>query len=85
MPHFFVFLLGSCAFAFLRGGAPERWCAALMMIGAALTLIDMPNVSTRYGQFESGVFVIDSGLLLAFLALALTCERYWPMWISSMQ
>lgn len=85
MPHFFVFLLASCAYAFVRGGPPERACAALMMVGAALTLLIMPDVGTRYGHFETGVFAVDFALLVAFVGLALCCERYWPMWISSMQ
>ena len=82
---FFPVLLLCCGYAFFRGGPPERICAVVMVAGAALSLLAMLLSSARFAHLEIGVFVVDLAVLAGFVGIALFSERYWPMWMSSMQ
>lgn len=38
-----------------------------------------------YMSVESGVFLVDVACAVAFVALALWANRYWPLWIAGLQ
>jgi hypothetical protein len=82
----YFFMLTVCGgYALLRGGGPERLCAWLMIVGTVFTMIALPGPTDRYQHVEIGLFAVDMSLFAAFAALAVRSERFWPMWISSMQ
>ena len=77
-------LLASCVFAGFYGGTPERMGAAMMVIASNLSFWLVSRQGT-FQDVEWGVFLVDCGLLVGLLALALYANRYWPMWVTSMQ
>jgi hypothetical protein len=86
MPLIYIpLLLMCCGYAFARGGAPERWCAVLFVAGTILTSVIVPSPIGRYQHVEIAVFAVDVCLLCGFVAIALFAQRYWPLWMSSMQ
>jgi hypothetical protein len=66
--------------ALFRGGWPER-AAAGAMIAAWLLSGVFQNGLQIFGV-QVGVMVIDIALLVALLVVALTSDRWWPMWSS---
>ena len=83
MPIVFVSLLvSSCLYALIRGGAPERVAACLLVSATAASAITLTLSSERYLQTEVLTMWVDVLLALGFVALALRAQRYWPMWIA---
>ncbi|MEO6580209.1 MAG: hypothetical protein ABIN83_03545, partial [Sphingomicrobium sp.] len=39
----------------------------------------------RYASLESGLLVIDLLVLAAFIWIAITSERFWPLWVAGLQ
>jgi hypothetical protein len=82
---FYPLLLACCGYAFLRGGPPERTCAILMLVGTLMTVWATPPIGQRFAHLELTIFIVDVGLFVGFLGIALFAQRYWPMWMASMQ
>jgi hypothetical protein len=74
-----------CAYAFAKGGAPERVGSVILAVASILTLFAAWGRSHGYVSFQLGIFIVDLGCLLAFLLLAVRAERYWPLWITALQ
>jgi len=88
MVHTMVFnalLFSSCGYALWRGAAPERAAAAIMLAATVATVVAFRAGPTRFSSVEAGVLAVDVATLLAFVALALRAQRYWPMWIAALQ
>lgn len=83
---FYLSLLAICAiYALRRGGAPEKATAiAIILMVASDPLVHFVT-PTRYTRLDPGHLVIDGLALLAFLAIALRANRYWPLWVSALQ
>lgn len=81
---FAVLLVLCCGFAGLRGGAPERIGAALLVSAAILSLLLVSN-RVAFSTTEWGIFGIDCALLAGLFALAMFANRYWPLWLTSLQ
>jgi len=78
-------LLVSCAaYAFVRGGAPEKVVAAAFIVAAAASYAVIP-AQGRFHGLEFGLLSIDAGLLVVLVAVALSANRFWPIWIASLQ
>jgi hypothetical protein len=79
-------LLFACtAYALLRGGMVERVGAATMFVGCVLTFLVNSPLSVRYASVELAILYIDCVMLVIFAALALTTDRYWPLWVTAFQ
>jgi hypothetical protein len=76
---FYGLFAASSLYALIRGGAPERLVVAVMIVGVALTPIVLNPASSRFYGVETGVFALDLLILLAFTAIALKANRFWPM------
>ena len=86
MPYLLLFLcllLATAAYAWLRGGAPERWAAGLFISAYLLTIVVRSPWTNRYVLVETGVFAVDVALFLAMLTLALAANRFWPVWMTA--
>jgi len=84
---FYILLLGCCSYALWRGGAPERWAAALQIV--AVILAGLPQLQTGaecppYDLSPRG-FLVDGAFLVALYAIALTADRFWPMAAAGLQ
>jgi hypothetical protein len=81
---FYLVLLLSCGYAGLKGGAPERWAAAIFALAAILSSIAVATPNTRYTSVEAGVLAVDVAMLAALLVLATRAERFWPLWVTAL-
>jgi hypothetical protein len=83
--EFFILLVAvSSLYAVIRGGAPERLTALLLLTAFILSLL----VRSRHGSYthvEVGVFLVDVALFAALYLLSLLSTRFWPIWMSGMQ
>lgn len=75
-----ILLLGSCAYALLKG-TRDAQVVALVTLGATLATYFLVS---RYAAVETGVLVVDMLVLLAFVAVALQSDRFWPLWIAGL-
>lgn len=86
---FYLVLLVACGYAGLRGGAPERIAAGILVAGTIATwCVGIAARGYSGGQFhqqEFGILAVDTVMLLALVALALAADRYWPLWLSALQ
>ncbi|GAA3996790.1 hypothetical protein [Sphingomonas humi] len=82
---YFTFLIGVAALAFWRGRREERLAALVCVVGTALTVVTADPRAVRFASFGTIAFVIDLGVFLAFLAIALRSERFWPLWVAGLQ
>lgn len=68
----------------LRGRADERAAAAACVLGSVLTVV-ANQMTLPFARFEPLPFLVDLGVLIAFLYIALTSSRFWPMWVAGLQ
>lgn len=79
-------LLALCSiYAFVRGGAPERLVALAFIAAAIATYVAQPAARASYHAVELNILLADAGLLIALVAVALTANRFWPIWIAALQ
>ncbi len=82
---FFSLLTVACIYSAVWGGQPEKRAVMVFIVGIALTIIAASPSDGRFAQPEIGILLVDIAILLAFVMLALHAERYWTIWICSMQ
>lgn len=80
---FWALLFGTCGYALWRGRKYEQWSAIICIAASVLSvLLRSPD---SYHAVEQGDLAIDTGVLLAFLAIALRSDRFWPLWVAGLQ
>jgi hypothetical protein len=78
-------LLGLCSiYAIRRGGEPERFGAAILLVASLLTLVAIGDRADRYRSVETGVLLIDIAAFTAFTILALRADRFWTIWVTAL-
>lgn len=82
---FNIFLIGTCCYAFVRGGAPERIVASLFPAAAAISVVWGRQISNAFIRPAYGLLTIDMALLIALIAVALRANRNWTMTVAAMQ
>ncbi len=63
--------------ALLRGGVPER------LVAIACLLASVASPLLQQGMFEQpeyGIMLVDVSLLVALTVVAMTSNRFWPLW-----
>lgn len=85
---FYALLLFATAYAVRRGGGPERWTAAALLMATVATWVAVIGVhGSHAGHFiavEHAVLAIDSLLVVALLGIALAANRFWPLWMTAL-
>ena len=81
--YFWTLLVLSCGYAWWKGGGPERIAAAVYFVAVVFTHLARDAAQVWWTSVEAGVFAVDVGVLLALLALALTAERFWLLWLTA--
>lgn len=81
---FNALLLGSCFYALLRGGAPERIVGGLLLAAYAATLLSYSALATRFDHVEMAVLAVDAILLCALVTVALRADRLWPLFVAGL-
>ncbi|HVF37411.1 MAG TPA: hypothetical protein VNA29_05655 [Sphingomicrobium sp.] len=82
---YWLILTGVAGYAFLRGRGDERAAALTCVIATIATILVSTPVSQRFADVESGVLIVDMGALIAFTAIALRSNRFWPLWVAGFQ
>jgi hypothetical protein len=72
-----------CIYAFLRGGREEKTAAIGAIVGAYLTFLTVGLLRIRYTQVELPLLLIDAGIFVLLLAIALRSKKFWPLWLTS--
>ncbi|WP_404710539.1 hypothetical protein [Sphingomonas sp. MMS24-J13] len=79
-------LLVTCVpYALLRGGAPERWCAAVALLATILSVFALSRSAIVYQDAEVGTLIVDGLALAAFFTVALFADRFWPLLVAGLQ
>jgi hypothetical protein len=81
---FDALLFIACAFAFWKGGAPER-LAALTFLGGDLLSIAVVFHPGRFRHEEYGLFAADVLMFAALAAIAFRSARWWPLFLAGLQ
>ena len=76
-----VSLVLVCAYAVWRGGRPERWAAALVFIDWFATPL-LQN-QRDLGHIQIAIFVLDGAFTAAIFGIAITSNRFWPLWMAA--
>ena len=76
-------LIGACGYAWLRGRRDERIAAVVCVVASFASLLLLTRL--RFSDVELGIFGVDVTVLVAFVAVALRSERFWPLWVSGLQ
>ena len=88
MHHYQIFwaiLLVTCGYALWRGNRYEQ-LAALICIAATVTSVALhAPLKERYMGVEAGDLAVDTAVLIAFVAIALRSDRFWPLWVAGLQ
>lgn len=82
---FSAMLFPICLYALWRGGWDERMVASLCLIGTLATMLAVAPLSGRYQSVEGGMALVDLAVLAGFVTIALTSQRFWPLWVAGLQ
>jgi hypothetical protein len=82
---FNLLLFGACGYALLRGTRDARIVALVCIVANFATLAVKGPVATSYSSVETGVMAVDILTFAAFTFVALTSDRFWPLWVSGLQ
>jgi hypothetical protein len=87
MPHlfFWTLLLFVFVYALWRGRSDERMAASACMLASIATRFTISPLTERYTNVEIELLLIDGAVLLAFVAIAVRSNRFWPLWIAGLQ
>jgi hypothetical protein len=82
---FWLLLIVSCGAALVWGGKYERIAALVFIAASVSSFVTESPVQARYEGIEISDLVVDSGVLVAVLAIALVSDRFWPLWAAGLQ
>lgn len=88
MPHYLIFwaiLLLTCGYAVWRGNRYEQLAGAICIGASVTSYLTHSPVHLRYLTVESSDLLVDTAVLLAFVAIALRSDRFWPLWVAGLQ
>lgn len=88
MPRYLIFwaiLMLTCGYALWRGRKYEQLAAAVCIAASVLSVVLRAPLHQRYQGLEVSDLVIDTFVLLSFVAIALRSDRFWPLWAAGLQ
>lgn len=77
---FYLVAAASVAYAWWRGGQPERVTAAMVMIAAIATGLIPTVPGITFAKVVWPLFAIDMLLLAGLTVVALLADRFWPLY-----
>jgi hypothetical protein len=78
-------LFGACGYAWYRGRTDARIAAAVIFIGSFVTYALRSRWAASYSSLEGGIFAVDVLALVGFVYVAMSSDRFWPLWVSGLQ
>ncbi len=88
MAHYQIFwaiLALTCGYALWRGNRYEQLAALICIAASAISVVLRAPLHERYMGVEVGDLGVDTFVLLAFVAIALRSDRFWPLWVAGLQ
>jgi len=82
---FNLLLFGACGYALLKGTRDARIVALVCIVANFASYAFRGPAVTSYSSIQTGVFAVDLLTLGAFTCVALTSDRFWPLWVSGLQ
>ncbi|HEY1231012.1 MAG TPA: hypothetical protein VGF26_27215 [Ramlibacter sp.] len=82
---FWAILLAIWGYALWRGRSDERVAASVCLLASVVTHFVISPIAVRYQGLETGLLLVDAGVLGAFILIALRSERFWPLWVAGLQ
>lgn len=82
---FAVILVLSVSLALAKGGSPERWGAAVIVVMTALQFGSRLFEAPQYHSVDLASVVVDAFAVVTLGAIALHARRAWPIWATSLQ
>lgn len=70
---------------FRRGDRETRAAAVICLVATILTVVLIRPYAMGFRQVESWVALVDIGVLIAFVIIAIRSSRFWPLWVSGLQ
>lgn len=77
---YYVILALCCLYAGWRGGRPERIGILIVVLASLATTAAGLTHFSLFHSVEYGIFAVDIITLGALLWLALSSDRFWPLW-----
>jgi hypothetical protein len=78
-------MVACCGYAFWKGGAPERICSGIFVLGVVLTHYAGSSLGPgRWTSVEIGILAVDIAALLGWGLVAFYAERFWPIWFTAL-
>jgi len=78
-------LFGVTGYALRYGGSSERFCAGILVVGSLASALIVSAFHNLWHPASFYLFFIDCSALLALLAIALTSDRFWPLYTAAFQ
>ena len=88
MPRYLIFwtiLLVTCGYALWRGRKYERIAAIVFLTATIASVYSHMTLQVRYQTVDIGEVIVDSGVLVAVIGIALASDRFWPLWVAGLQ
>ncbi|QNN64509.1 hypothetical protein H9L12_09320 [Sphingomonas rhizophila] len=82
---YWTMLVLCCGYALWRGRHDERVVAATAICASLATTVFIRLTSGNFATFEAGILLIDVAVMAAFLYVALTSSRFWPLYVAGLQ
>lgn len=82
---FLILLSTVLPYALWKGGGPERWVAAMLLVAAACSWLVVSAGGEAFQSMEIGIALVDAVLLVGMLTVAMNADRYWTLWITAFQ
>jgi hypothetical protein len=82
---YWVVLALTCGYALWRGRGDERVAAAVCVLASLVTYFIIGPKLGGFYSFETGVLVVDMAAFAAFVSVALSSSRFWPLWVAGLQ
>jgi hypothetical protein len=77
-------LVGGCVFALIKGGRTERAAVGIIVAGVLLSQV-ASKLGNHWQGFEGPVMAVDAVMFVAFVALAKSSRKFWPIWAAAAQ
>ena len=82
---YFGLAAGGCTYAIRCGGEPERWIGLFILSGVIADPLLHQFLQVRFAKVDPTHLLIDSISFIAFLAMSLRANRFWPLWMTAFQ